>query len=212
MKRILFSLALVAALPASHAVASNVDFNVGINVGTRPPVVAPAVPVPVPVPVPAPPPVYDEPEVVFDEPPLFIEPPELGFHVAVGIPYNVFYVGANYYLCKGNVWYAAPSYRGPWAVTRYNALPWKLRKHSFERVRYYRDAGYRHYREGRDPYWRAHYFRPKKEWKEARRMERDLAKQDWKNERKWEKEQRKHEWKDDRGGRGDRDWRGHGRD
>lgn len=205
MKRILFSLALVASLPATQALASNVDFNVGINIGTRPPVVAPAVPVPVPVPVPAPPPVYVDPDVDFEEPPLFIEPPELGFHVAVGIPFNVFYVGANYYLCKGNVWYSGPSYRGPWVVTRYRALPWKLRKHSFERVRYYRDAGYRHYREGRDPYWRAHNFRPNKEWKQARKWEKEQRKQDWKHARGGDDS-----W--NRGGHGDRGGHGRGRD
>lgn len=206
MKRILFCLALAASLPVPHAFASNVDFNVGINVGTRPPAV---VAVPPPVIVQAPPqPVYVEPEVVFEEPPLFIEPPQLGFHVAVGIPYDVFFVGGSYYLYKGNDWYRAPSCRGPWVGTRYNALPWKLRKHSFERVRYYRDAGYRHYRRGNDHYWKNHYFRPKHEWKEARRVERDLRKQDWKNDRKWEKDHGKQEWKGSHGGRDD--YRNHG--
>jgi len=206
MKRILFCLALAASLPVSHAFASNVDFNIGINVGTRPPAV-----VPVPVPSPPPPPAVYAPPVVIEEPPLFIEPPELGFHVAVGIPQDVFFFGNVYYLCKGNVWYAAPSYRGPWAVTRYSALPWKLRRHSYERVRYYRDAGYRHYRRGNDPYWRSHYFRPKHEWKEARRIEREQAKRDWKDERKWEKEQWKQEKKGHYGGQGD-PWQqgGHG--
>jgi len=184
MKRILFCLALVASLPASHAFASNVDFNIGINIGNRPPAV-------VPVPVPPPPPVAYAPPIVIEEPPLFIEPPELGFHVAVGIPYDVFYVGANYYLCKGNVWYSAPHYNGPWVVTRYKTLPWKLRRYPFEKVRYYRDAGYRHYRGGHDPYWKSHHFRPQHGWKEARRVER-----------KWEKEQWKHERKDGRGGHG----------
>jgi hypothetical protein len=146
-----------------------------------------------------------------EEPPLFIEPPELGFHVAVGIPQNIFFVGNTYYLFRNNAWFAAPHYRGPWVVTRYNALPWKLRRYPFERVRYYRDAGYRHYREGRDAYWRSHQFRPNKEWKEAQKAERKQAKQDWKDERKWEKEQRKQEWKGSRGGKDD-SWQqgGHG--
>jgi hypothetical protein len=194
MKRILFCLALAAALPVPHALASNVDFNIGINVGSRPAAV---------VPVPPPPPVYHAPPVVIEEPPLFIEPPELGFHVAVGIPRDIFFVGNSYYLYKGNAWYVAPHFRGPWVVTRYNALPWKLRRHSFERVRYYRDAGYRHYREGRNPYWEHHQFRPKHEWKEARKVERDRMKRDGKDERTWEKEQRKQEWDGQPGDRGD---------
>jgi hypothetical protein len=100
MKRILFCLALAAALTAPRAFASNVDFNIGINVGTRPPAVVPVAP---------PPSLYYEPPVVIEEPPLFIEPPELGFHVAVGIPYDVFFIGGSYYLYKENAWYRAPT-------------------------------------------------------------------------------------------------------
>lgn len=200
MKRILFCLALAAALTAPRAFASNVDFNIGINVGTRPPAVVPVAP---------PPPVYYEPPVVIEEPPLFIEPPELGFHVAVGIPYDVFFIGGSYYLYKENAWYRAPHYRGPWAVTRYNALPWKLRRHSHERVRYYRDAGYRHYRVGNDSYWRSHHFRPKHGWKEARKVERAQMKRDWKDERRWEKDHGNREWNGSHGGHGDSRHGGH---
>lgn len=197
MKRILLCLALAAVLPVPHSFASNVDFSFGINVGTRPPAVVPVSP---------PPPAYYEPPVVIEEPPLFIEPPQLGFHVAVGIPQDIFLVDASYYLHTGNAWYAAPHFRGPWVVTRYHALPWKLRRHSYEKVRYYRDAGYRQYRAGRDPYWRHHHFRPKHEWKEARRVERERMKHNVKDVRRWEKMHAKQEARDHRGGHG------HGRD
>lgn len=166
MKRTLFCLALIAALPLPNAFASNVDFNVGINIGTQPPAVA--VPVPMPVPAPEPPPVYEESAIEIEEPPLFIQPPELGFHVAVGIPYDLFYFNNVYYLCRNNVWYASPFYRGPWHVARYQALPHMLRRHSFARIKYYRDAGYRHYRAHRSPYWERHQFRPQRQVKQVR--------------------------------------------
>ncbi len=184
MKRILFSAALAAALPASVAFGANVDVNIGVSVGARPAVVVPAPPPPVPAP-----------PVLIEEPPLFIEPPQLGFHVAVGIPHDIFFIGGSYYLVRNNVWYVAPHYRGPWVVTRYHAIPWKLRKHSFERIRYYRDSGYREYKIGKDPYWRHHHFRPEKELKEAGKVERKQLEKHWKDDRKWEKERWKHERK-----------------
>jgi hypothetical protein len=163
MKRILFCLALAAVLPLPNAFASNVDFNIGINIGNRPT----AVPLP-PPPVYQPAPVPQEPVVKSDEPPLFIEPPELGFHVAVGIPQNIFFFNNSYYLYQGNAWYISPFYRGPWRVTGYKALPRVFRRQPFAKIRYYRDAGYRNYRQARNPYWKQHYFRPQREWKQVR--------------------------------------------
>jgi hypothetical protein len=165
MKKILFCLAVAAALPVPHAFASPVDFSLGINIGSRP---QPVVVAPAP-----PPPVYHERHVVVDEPPLFIEPPQLGFHVSVGTPEDIFFTGNRYYVRRQNVWYAAPHYRGPWTVTRHKTLPWKLRRQSYERIRYYRDAGYRQYSQRHDPYWERHYFRPSREWREPRREETD---------------------------------------
>jgi hypothetical protein len=178
MRKILFILACLSATSVSTTYASNVDFNVGINIGNTPRV---AVPV-------AAPPVY-VPPVVIEEPPEFIEPPQLGFYAAVGVPYDLFFVSNRYYLYRGNAWYAAPRYNGPWVSVRYNSLPGKLRRHSFEKVRHYRDAGYRHYRHGATPYWERHHFHPEKEWKEERKAEHDQ----WKSAKHESKEERKHE-------------------
>lgn len=199
MKKLLCCLALAATLPVPHAFASNVDFNLGINVGTRP---AAVVPVPVPVP---PPPVYHEPAVVYEEPPLFIEPPELGFHVAVGVSQDIYFVGNSYYRFQNNVWYQAPYYGAPWVVTHYRTLPWQLRKHSYKKIRYYRDAGYRRYRHGGDAYWERHQFRPKHEIREARRAERHEMNHEWKHAHDGGRDS----WGN--GGREDYDRSGHGR-
>lgn len=184
MKKLLFVLALAPALGGSLAHASNVDFNVGINIGNTPRAV---------VPVPAPPPVY-APPVVIEEPPEFIAPPQLGFYAAVGVPYDLFFIDSRYYLFRDNVWYAGPNYNGPWVSVRYRALPRALRRHPFERVRYYRDAGFREYRHERSPYWENHHFHPRKEWKEERKAERE----EWKRERRAEHDEMKREWRDAR--------------
>jgi hypothetical protein len=173
MKKFAVCLAVAAALPALPAFAANVGVSVGINIGTPPAVVVPA----------PPPPVYHAPPVVIEEPPLFIEPPELGFHVAVGIPHDIFFIGSTYYLYRGNAWYRAPHYNGPWVSTRYKALPHKLRRHSHEKIRHYREAGYRDYRNGHRPYWERHHFRPGKDWKRAEKAHRKIEKREWNAER-----------------------------
>ena len=187
MRKTLFCLACATALCGPYAYASNVDFNVGINIGNRPTVIEPAPPPPVYVPV-QPQPVYDAPPVIIDEAPVFIQPPQLGFYVAVGVPHDLFYVSGQYYLSRGNVWYSAPYYNGPWVAVRHRALPRVIRRHPHEKIRYYRDSGYAHYRRGGDPYWERHRFHPKDKWKEHRKAERE----DWKRARHEEKEYRKH--------------------
>ena len=58
--------------------------NIGINLGV-PVYATPSIPVYVPAPVTVPPP----PPVVLDGPPQFIIPQDLGFRVAVGVPYDL---------------------------------------------------------------------------------------------------------------------------
>jgi hypothetical protein len=129
-----------------------------------------------------------------EEPPDFVYPDSLGFYVAVGIPYDLFYIGNTYYMYRDNAWYRAPHYRGPWVVTRYKHLPSGLRRHKFERIRYYRDHEYRVYREEHDRY-RGRHFRPEREWKERRHEEREQ----WKEEKHREKEERKEQRRHGRG-------------
>jgi hypothetical protein len=157
-------------LAVPMAQGADVGFDVNINVGNRPPVA----------------PVYVNPQVVIEEPPEFIMPPALGFYVSVGVPYDMIFISNFYYLHRGNVWYRAPHYNGPWIVTPYKSLPPGIRKHRFERIRYYRDEEYRRYHAD-EMHYRGHHFRPEKERKEHLKEER----REMKEERKWEKEQRK---------------------
>lgn len=193
---------LLMFLASPMAQAADVGIGVNINVGNRPPVA----------------PVYASPPVVIEEPPVFVMPPVLGFYVAVGIPYDMLFVSNFYYLHRGNAWYRAPHYNGPWVVTPYRSLPPGIRKHRFERIRYYRDEEYRRYRND-EMHYGGHHFRPEKERKEHRKEERREVKEErkqgkeqrkedkkWekeqrKEDKKWEKEQRKDEKHEGKGGR-----------
>ncbi|RNC66034.1 MAG: hypothetical protein ED859_16875 [Desulfuromonadales bacterium] len=175
MNKIVASVACIAAL-AGTANAGNVDFSVGINVGSRPTTVRYE-----PVYAPAPPP-----PVVIAEPPEFVLAPSLGFYAAVGVPYDLFYVGSRYYLSRGNDWYRGASYRGPWVTVEYRSLPWELRRYPVAKIRSYRDQDYRH-RCDDDNRGRWGYYRSGRDWRDEKRR--------WKEARHWEKEQ----WKRGKG-------------
>lgn len=159
MKRLLLAVSLSLAAATPVLASSDVGFDLNINIGNRPRVAA--------VPVAA------GPSVVIDEPPLFIVPPQLGFYVGVGVPYDIFMIGNFYYLHSGNGWYRSRDYRGPWGSVGYRGLPPGLRKHRLDRIRYYRDDEYRHYEHDRERY-RGRYYRPDKEWKGHRKEERRM--------------------------------------
>ena len=52
------------------------------------------------------------PPVVIAQPPAFLYPPELRFGVAVGVPYDMFYLSGIYYVFRGGGWYQTSSYGG----------------------------------------------------------------------------------------------------
>jgi hypothetical protein len=123
---ILFAAVLCGAAPAA---ATDVGLDLNLHLGSR---------------APAP--------IIVEEPPLFLVPPALGIHVAVGVPYEMFYVGGRYYCVKGGSWYVAPAYGGPWAVVVHDRLPPGLRKHKIKELVALRDDEYRRYRREREHY------------------------------------------------------------
>jgi YXWGXW repeat-containing protein len=155
---------LAAALTVTPVQASNVGVDLNVRIGNQPPAVA--VPVPAPAPV-----------VVVEEPPLFLYPQGLGFYVAVGIPYDLFYIDNRYYLFRGNVWHSAPHYNGPWVVVKHKHLPPGLRRHRIERIRVVRDDEFRVYDRDRR-HFSGKYYRPDKEWKEERKEEHERRKEE----------------------------------
>ena len=175
---------------ASVAYAGNVDVN--INIGEQPRQVVVHEPA------------YQPPlHIQVDEDVQFLYPRPLGFYVAVGLPYDLFFVQNNYYLYRDGRWSRAPRSQGPWVYVERRALPPGLRKHKMERIHHYRDQEYGVYRRDQDRYRGKHFRSPKEEWKEQRRDEKELHKEmkrdekaDRKDAKREEKEERKGHKKD----------------
>jgi hypothetical protein len=139
MKRLLAAAAAVVLLQAAPAAWAGISFN--INVGG--------------------------PSVVIAQPPDFLYPAELGFGVAVGVPYDMFYFSGAYFINRGGGWYRTSSYGGNWVRVRYRELPPELRRYKMGRIHEYRDREYRVYTRDRDHY-QGRYYRPVREGREVR--------------------------------------------
>lgn len=147
----LFSLASLITIVAA-ATPAVAGVNVDINLGA--PVVVQTAPPPLPVPAyPVPP------EIVVTEAPEFIYTPTIGFHVAVGVPYDLVYTGKDYLRHHGGRWYRGHSYNGPWVACKSRNVPSVLRRQSIGQIRHYRDQEYRHFRHDRAHY-NDRFFRP----------------------------------------------------
>jgi hypothetical protein len=132
MRRVLtVAFVVIAFQTASMAMAA--DFSFSINVGGPP--------------------------VVVSQPPDFLYPPELGFGVAVGMPYDMFYVNGVYFIFRGGGWYRTGVYGGDWVRVGYRELPPGLRRYKMSQIHAYRDREYRSFQRDRAHYGGRH-FRP----------------------------------------------------
>ena len=92
------------------------------------------------------------PPVVISQPPDFLYPPELGFGVAVGVPYDMFYLDGIYYIYRGGGWFRTSSYGGNWIKMRSRELPPALRRYKIAKIHQFRDREYRTYSQDRAHY------------------------------------------------------------
>jgi hypothetical protein len=145
------------------------------------------------------------PTIVISQPPDFIYPAELGFGVAVGVPYDMFYNNGIYYVFRGGGWYQTSAYGGSWIKIRHRELPPELRRYKIERIHAFRDREYRAYSRDRDHY-RGKRFTPVSEVREERRdmkaparEERHDVKAPAREERREQGEQRHEKRGDERG-------------
>ena len=99
------------------------------------------------------------PTVVIETAPRFIYAPGLGFHVSVGAPYDIVYIGDNYYIYNNGYYYMSSNYNGPWVGVEARRLPKGLRKHRYEEIRRYRDREFHKYERDRDHY-RGRWYNP----------------------------------------------------
>ncbi len=185
MQNQLSSILATLLLGAATAFAGNVGVDLNVNIGTPPP---PRVIVREQAP---PPPV----DIIIEEDIDFIYPQQLGFYVAVGVPYDLFYISNQYYMVRDGQWYRGQNHRGPWRSVQYRHLPPGLRKHKLDRVHYYRDHEYVTYERERDMY-RGKHFRAEREGRKEHRKE---EKREIKEEKRRDKDERRH----NREGRGD---------
>lgn len=128
MKWSILALSLFLVLGAAPAHAE-VGFD--IHIGNMPQAAPPAPP----------------PTIVVSEPPEMVFVPEIGFYVAIGIPYDVVYVDSRYYYYQGGAWFVSPYYSGPWVYAGPKRLPPGLRRYKIERIHEIREVAWRDYKE-----------------------------------------------------------------
>lgn len=114
---------LLGALLMSSVTATpaSAEVNINVNIGAPPP-------------------------IVVHEPPTMVYLAEPGVFVAVGVPYDVFFISGRYYYFHGGNWFFASGYGGPWVHVVYTSLPPGLRKHKVVKLREYREREYRVYK------------------------------------------------------------------
>jgi len=177
MKRLMaVAVAAVLLQTASMAQASGISFS--INVGGPP--------------------------IVVEQPPEFLYPAQLGFGVAVGVPYDMFYLGGVYYIYRGGDWYRTNTYGGSWLRIRHRDLPYTIRHHRINRIHEYRDREYRTYSRDRDHYrqhYQGRYFRPGPAERHEMRHERREDRRDMREDRRDDRKERRDERKDHGHGR-----------
>jgi len=180
----------VLALGASAASAGNVGVDVNLHIGTQPQQVV------IPAPSPAPVIVREQPSpaaIAIDDDVDFVYLAQLGFYVAVGVPYDLYYVRNNYYLFRDGRWFRASGSNGAWVAARYRELPPGLRRHDIERIRSYRSTEYDIYRSDRDNYRGRHFMIARDEWKEHRKAEKERWKEARREEKEYQKEMKRAE-------------------
>lgn len=108
------------------------------------------------------------PPIMISQPPEFLYPSELGFGVAVGVPYDMFYLSGSYFVFRGGGWYRTSSYGGSWIKVRHRELPPELGRYKIAKIHEFRDREYRVYTRDRAHY-QGNYFRPGREGREGHR-------------------------------------------
>src|SRR5690349_22494878 len=78
------------------------------------------------------------PPVVLYSPPTMVLMPEPQMYVAVGVPYDIYFVGGRYYYLHGSNWFWGPAYGGPWTYVAIERLPPGLRRYKVKQLHDFR--------------------------------------------------------------------------
>jgi len=87
------------------------------------------------------------PPVIVHSPPTMVYLAEPAVYAAVGVPYDIFFISGRYYYLRGDDWFWAGGYGGPWTYVEYRALPPGLQKYKADKLKYYREKEYVIYRQ-----------------------------------------------------------------
>src|SRR5215813_13570042 len=85
------------------------------------------------------------PPVVIYSPPTMVLMPEPQMYVAVGVPYDIYFVSGHYYYLHEGHWFWGPRYGGPWTYVAVEKLPPGLRKYKVHQLHEFRDREYKVY-------------------------------------------------------------------
>ncbi|KAB0668362.1 hypothetical protein F6V30_16375 [Oryzomonas sagensis] len=110
-------------------------------------------------------------------PPQFVFVPDLGYYVAVGTPYDMAYIGRDYFIFSNGFWYRTSYYGGPLVRVERRTMPPLLVRHNLRDFRRFREAEFRRYDRDRDHY-RGQIHRPEVR-REDRREERHEDRREW---------------------------------
>ena len=111
----------VVLLAGTLATPASAEVNINVNIGAPPPVI-----------------VHERPTMVYL--------PEPAMYVAVGVPYDIFFVSGRYYYFHNDNWFWASGYNGPWVHVVHKSLPPGLQKHKIVVLRDYREREYKVYK------------------------------------------------------------------
>src|SRR5262249_59631077 len=70
---------------------------------------------------------------------------EPAMYVAVGVPYDIYFVSGRYYYLHGGHWFWGPGYGGPWTYVAVERLPPGLRRYKMHQLHEFREREYRVY-------------------------------------------------------------------
>jgi len=115
------SLSLCSMLPPQLSATPATEVNVNINIGPPPPVIVQARPT----------------MIYLREPAVY---------VAVGVPYDIYFVGGRYYYLHGKDWFWGSGYKGPWTYVEYRSVPPGLQKYKLEKMHEFREREYKDYK------------------------------------------------------------------
>jgi len=99
----------------------------------------------------------EPPPVVVSAPPTMVLMPETQMYVAVGVPYDIYFISGHYYYLNGGHWFWGPRYGGPWTYVAIEKLPPGLRRYKVTQLHAFRDREYNGYK-ARGPAFHGKYF------------------------------------------------------